>query len=236
MISIIDEAGLVDRCTSFISGSSAEALEGPPVIATTTTPRASDFLILSWLGTTCDAAVEFAFRSVGDEFMLTAQPPAVECEQGPARYGLMLHLTRPLRGDQIAISVSGIPAQLPPPPTNAPPREFSCSEADQHATVIDETGMLTSCETVEATEEGGPIRVADRVDGDPSVLRVLWWGNPCHAAATFNLRPDGWSVSLAGEVYDVPCDEPRVGHEIRLHLNTDVVAANVDATLVLVSP
>jgi hypothetical protein len=97
--------------------------------------------------------------------------------------------------------------------------------ADQHSTLYDETGLVSSCGAVDPTA-ADPLTAANP-DANRRVLDVNWSATPCESGPTIYVGklPNGYFVH--GALPKAPCSEPAVAHTLRINLNTDVAANDV---------
>jgi hypothetical protein len=97
--------------------------------------------------------------------------------------------------------------------------------------IIDETGLVDSCEVVNFEAELFSGVLVTNPDGDESILQVHWAGNPCELASSFKFSRSGGGYTLEGRTPNVGCIEPLVRHAMRMHLRQPVAADSVTADL-----
>lgn len=246
---VIDSTGLVIGCR-VLDGSAGST--GPAGLAVSNPAFRLTELLFSWSSDSCVVASEVRFYPSESRYQI--QPIDFHSEiqllcagTGKGR-ALALELSREVPAHLVSPTRFGPPdssTPAPPTPDVAPPPEDAVIECTQPtaefgAVVIDPTGLVDSCVTVEATGEGvAESAVVRNPDGAMTALQIEWPGTPCAAAVGFTIapgptgltiemgpRPDGKILGTEhnGTVF---CIQPGRIHAIRLELNGPVDAANV---------
>ncbi len=235
--SVIDETGIVNDCTIWRT-----ILDGPSVVVENPSPS-NDQLQISWTGSACDASVTFTFGWGGSPYRLRGEREQGDCDD-PAAHTMTMSLTRVILASSVEASVSGTEGVAPTPDVAPPPGDalIECTQptAEFGALVIDPTGLVDSCATVEPTGEGvAEDPVVRNPNGTLTELQIEWPGTPCAAAVAFTVVPGATGLSLEigprpdGKTLGtdsngtVLCIQSRVIHAIRLQLNGSVDARNV---------
>ncbi|HYI22758.1 MAG TPA: hypothetical protein VEX62_09005, partial [Candidatus Limnocylindrales bacterium] len=244
MPTLIDETGLVTNCNQpdYVI---AEDLVGAISVHNVT----DNDLYVMWASTSCDVENVFTFRESADGYELIAVPSSTCQEAGPASSSIQISFSRPIHAESIEASL--IEAANTPPtvrPTSSEP-VIECSDpvAEIGAVVVDVTGVVNSCTTVEGeglAEDQSP-RVTNP-GGDTDLLQIDWSGTPCDAAVGWTLsdaypnqdrafpvwlltmgpRPDGQHLGAELDDGTRLCRQPLVHHTIVLDLKTDIPANN----------
>lgn len=132
----------------------------------------------------------------------------------------------------IIITVVDVP-DAEPNPTSAAGATFDCPPtynrsgvSGAHATVVDQTGLVTECtapaESLVDWSEDHPMQIGNP-EGDTTALQIVWGGTPCDAAREYVLRREGDSYVLRGRsLASGPCILPLVIHTIQLTLSAPI--------------
>lgn len=111
------------------------------------------------------------------------------------------------------------------------PESWSMAGSSSPPTVVDATGLVASCEVIEAEASNDHGLEVMKPEGDETVLEVHWDGTPCDMGSTFRLSQSGSGFDLQGSRPDVGCDEPLVHHAMQIHLRQPITADMVTVEL-----
>ncbi len=169
------------------------------------------------------AALEFG-RGEESSFGLFAVSPRL--------YGACAETPPCLDWDLVArISEPGrVPSPIAEPTARAKPGIACASLGEMRPTIFDDTGIVESCEVVEAPEDGQVFTSVSNPDGDRSLLLVVWSGVRCDLASTFRFSPRGDEFDLDFQRPVMDCTDEPFRHAMRMSLRDEVLAADVRAT------
>lgn len=226
-VSVRDETGIVEHC---IGGYAPMGSSG--VLVETEVPTTRVFGI-SWPGTTCDDSATFSFRQTDTGYDLLGETQIEPCpDDSPIRHQVLILLEKAVPVDSVHVTMDGAIGVLVPPPStpNSDTAVIPCTTNDHHATVVDQTGSIDACRTVEGTVPVESITLLDHFDRDIA-LRILWMGSSCDDTPVFRLYQSVTRVTLEGELYGEPCGPEDVPYEVQLILNADLMAHVIDASM-----
>jgi hypothetical protein len=222
---INDETGLVENC---IAGWAPPDASG--VLVENPLPNAVT-LDVSWPGTMCDISTALTFRQTDSAYELVGETQTAACpEAPPVRYSVMMSLATAVPAESVHVTIDGSIGKLPTPTPAPEPSVIPCTTDDHHAWVLDQSGYVDACLTVEGTTPVDSITLLDSGGAHPA-LRILWTGSACDDIPLFRLYQSGMRFTIEGELYGEPCGPESTAFEVQLRLNTDLPASAIDASM-----